>query len=64
MDSDMAGKMRFIARAGHPCGEDFLAGPWFEKHPEFAWERPILHDMKAGAWTEFGVGENGAVAMR
>jgi hypothetical protein len=51
MDSAMAEKLSFIGRAGHPCGEDFLAGPFFAAHPEFAWERPILHDMKAGPWT-------------
>ena len=28
MDSDMAAKMSFVARAGHPCGEDFLAKPF------------------------------------
>ena len=42
--------MSFIGRAGHPCGEDFLAAPFFAAHPEFAWEKPILHDMKAGPW--------------
>jgi hypothetical protein len=65
-DSDMAAKMSFIGRAGHPCGEDFLAGPFFAAHPEFAWEKPILHDMKAGPWTEFksGEGASGVAAGR
>ena len=27
MDSDMAAKLSFTARAGHPCGEDFIAAP-------------------------------------
>jgi Phospholipase B len=57
MDSDMAAKMSFTARAGHPCGEDFLATPFFVAHPQFAWEKPILHDMKAGPWTTFAAGE-------
>jgi Phospholipase B len=57
MDSDMAAKLTFIARAGHPCGGDFIAGPWFTAHPEFAWQKPILHDMKAGPWTAFRAGE-------
>jgi hypothetical protein len=56
MDSDMAAKMSFIGRAGHPCGEDFLAGPFFAAHPEFDWEKPILHDMKAGPWTVLTAG--------
>ena len=58
MDSDLAAKMSFIARAGHPCGENFLAEPFFAKHPEFAWQKPILKDMKAGPWTQFGPNEN------
>jgi len=56
-DADMAAKMSFIARAGHPCGEDFLAASFLAKHPEFGWEKPILHDMKAGPWTAFHAGE-------
>ena len=57
MDADMAANMSFIARAGHPCGEDFIAAPFLEKHSEFAWQKPILHDMKAGPWTTFSAGE-------
>ena len=56
-DSDMAAKMSFIAHAGHPCGEDFLAKPFLTAHPEFAWQAPILKDMKSGPWTEFAAGE-------
>jgi hypothetical protein len=58
MDSDMAEKMSFTGRAGHPCGEDFIAAPFLAAHPEFAWQKPILHDMKAGPWTTFTAGEN------
>ena len=61
MDSDMAAKLSFIARAGHPCGEDFVAAPFLAAHPEFAWQKPILHDMKAGPWTTFAAGEFGPV---
>ena len=57
MDSDMAARLSFTARSGHPCGEDFLAEPFLAAHPEFAWEKPILHDMKAGPWTTFSAGE-------
>jgi hypothetical protein len=53
MDSDMAAHMTFIGRAGHPCGEDFLAAAFFRAHPQFDWQKPILHDMKAGPWTAF-----------
>jgi len=63
MDSDLAAKMSFIGRAGHPCGEDFIAAPFFAAHPEFAWQKPILHDMKAGPWTTFTADEKPPVAM-
>ena len=59
MDSDMAGKLSFTGRAGHPCGEDFLAAPFLAAHPEFEWQKSILHDMKAGPWTTFMAGERG-----
>ena len=57
MDSDMAAKLSFRGRAGHPCGEDFIAEPFLVAHPQFEWERSILHDMKAGPWTTFTAGE-------
>jgi hypothetical protein len=56
-DADMAGHLSLIARAGHPCGEDFLAAPFFAAHPEYAYLKPILKDMKAGPWTPFSAGE-------
>jgi len=53
----MAAKMTFVARAGHPCGADFLAADFLEHHPEFAWQKPLLRDMKAGPWTAFAAGQ-------
>jgi hypothetical protein len=58
-DSRMAGNMSFVARAGHPCGADFVAADFLEKHPEFAWQKPLLRDMKAGPWTTFVAGQKG-----
>jgi hypothetical protein len=63
MDSDLAARLSFIGRAGHPCGEDFKAGPFLAAHPEFAWQKPILHDMNAGPWTTFTADEKLAPAM-
>ncbi|HMK31891.1 MAG TPA: C45 family peptidase [Terriglobales bacterium] len=57
MDADMARNMSFTARRGHPCGEDFLAGEFLKQHPEFAWQKPVLIDLKAGPWTEFKAGD-------
>ena len=56
-DSAMAAKMSFVARAGHPCGADFLADPFLEHHPEYSWQKPLLRDMKAGPWTVFAAGQ-------
>ena len=56
-DSDLAGKLSLIAHAGHPCGEDFLAGPFLAAHPEYGYLKPILKDMKSGPWTTFAADE-------
>ena len=56
-DSSMASDMRFVARAGHPCGADFLAADFLDHHPEFSWQKPLLRDMKAGPWTIFQAGQ-------
>jgi hypothetical protein len=56
-DSKMAANMSFVARAGHPCGADFLAHDFLDHHPEFSWQKPLLRDMKAGPWTIFQAGQ-------
>lgn len=56
-DSSMTAAMSFVARRGHPCGENFLAAPFFKAHPEYNWQSPLLHDMLAGPWTVFKTGE-------
>ena len=56
-DSAMAEKMSFVARAGHPCGADFLAAEFLDHHPEYTWQKPLLRDMKAGPWTVFTAGQ-------
>ena len=56
-DSAMAAKMSFVARAGHPCGADFIATDFLERHPEYSWQKPLLRDMRAGPWTKFQAGE-------
>jgi hypothetical protein len=53
----MAEKLSFIGRAGHPCGEDFKVVPFLAAHPEFEWQKGILHDMNAGPWTTFTANE-------
>lgn len=55
--SDLAEHLSLMAHAGHPCGEDFLAAPFLEAHPEYSYLKPILKDMPAGPWTKFSSGE-------
>jgi len=59
-DSKMTANMSFVARAGHPCGADFLAEDFLEHHPEYSWQKPLLRDMKAGPWTTFQAGQKGS----
>lgn len=59
-DSSMAARMSLVARAGHPCGEDFHAADFLKQHPEYGWQSPLLRDMKAGPWTEFRSGDRAA----
>ncbi len=52
-DSSMANELSFRARTGRPCGEDFLVQPFLAAHPEFAWQKPVLGDMKGNPWVSF-----------
>ena len=49
----LAKEMKIWARMGHPCGTDFLAAPFFEKHPEYKWQDKFLKDMMGNPWTLF-----------
>ena len=58
-DAKMANgnQMSFVARAGHPCGADFIKADFLKQHPEYNWQSPVLTDMKAGPWSEFHSGD-------
>ncbi len=56
-DSAMASRMSFLARTGRPCGEDFLMQPFLAAHPQFAWQKPVLGDMKGNPWASFHTGD-------
>ncbi|HUI29467.1 MAG TPA: C45 family peptidase [Candidatus Acidoferrales bacterium] len=51
--AEMAGKMEFVARMGHPCGESFIASKFFAAHPGYRWQSKYLHDMISHPWTLF-----------
>jgi hypothetical protein len=52
----LAKNFQFWAHMGNPSGKDFIAAPFFASHPEYKWETPYLHDMKAYPWTLFKAG--------
>jgi hypothetical protein len=45
--------MSMTAALGHACGRSFKASAHLAGHPEFAWQKDILRDMPARAWTKF-----------
>jgi len=51
-DSKMAANMSFVARAGHPCGADFVAADFLDQHPEYAWQKPLLRRYEGGTVDE------------
>lgn len=52
--ADLAGRLQFWARMGHPCGQDFIASAHLARHPDAAWQAAFLRDMKSHPWTLFG----------
>ena len=52
-DGAMGEAMTLTASLGHSCGIRFNAAEHLRKHPEFAWQRPILRDMPSRPWTTF-----------
>jgi hypothetical protein len=50
-DATLASRMSFTAAAGHACGVDFIASEHLKAHPEFAWQEPLLRDLKSQPWT-------------
>jgi rubredoxin len=51
--ADLAKKMTFWARRGHPCGADFIGEKFYKAHPEYSWQAKWLQNMIAYPWTEF-----------
>ena len=52
-DAAMGEAMTLTASLGHSFGIGFKAAEHLRKHPEFAWQRPILRDMPSRPWTTF-----------
>ncbi len=62
-DSTMTKNMSFIARAGHPCGQDFIADKFLAAHSEYDWMKPVLKDMKGNPWEEFKTGDQASTGQ-
>lgn len=52
-DGKLAEQLSLWAAMGHACGVPFLAAEHLAQHPELAWQKDILIDMKPGPWTLF-----------
>jgi hypothetical protein len=52
-DATMAGSLSFIAAMGHACGLHFRGQDHIKRHPEFAWQKGRLRDLRAHPWTTF-----------
>ena len=52
-DADGAEKMSLSALLGHACGRNFKVAEYLAMHPEFAWQKDMLHDMNSRGWTKF-----------
>jgi Phospholipase B len=53
--TDAAGvrNMTLTAALGHACGMNYKSEAHLAAHPDFAWYKPVLHDMKAQGWAKF-----------
>ena len=51
--SELARNMSFWARIDHPDGSTFEWADFFTAYPQFAWQKPYLHDLKDNPWTLF-----------
>lgn len=52
-DAAMAKQMTLYASLGHSCGIHFKAAEHLKKHPDQAWQKPILRNMPSRPWTLF-----------
>ncbi len=52
-DGNMAEHLELVAAMGPQCGPAFKASSHLKKHPEFNWQKGLLHDFPAQPWTPF-----------
>jgi hypothetical protein len=54
-DAAMVQGMEMWAAMGHPCGLDFVAAEFLQRHPEYGWQRELLRDLPSRPWTLFSL---------
>jgi len=52
-DASMCERLSLVAAMGHSCGLHFIAAEHLKRHPQFAWQRAYLRDLKSRPWTQF-----------
>jgi hypothetical protein len=52
-DAGMIRSMALEAALGHACGITFHAAEHVARHPELAWQKPLLRDLVAQPWIPF-----------
>jgi hypothetical protein len=52
-DARMIHELALEAAMGHACGLPFRAAEHVARHPEQAWQAPLLRDLPARPWTTF-----------
>ena len=57
-DSDLARQMAFIGRFGNSCGIEFNAHKFCEKHRQWKYLEPYLHDRLSQPWTKFSISDS------
>jgi len=62
-DSNMARKMSFLVRWGSSCGTAFDKNKFCNRHIQWQYLQPYLHDRKSQPWTIFSI-SNGTSAYR
>ena len=57
-DSALARQMAFIGRFGNSCGIEFNAHKFCEKHRQWKYLEPYLHDRLSQPWTKFSISDS------
>lgn len=52
-DSRLAKSLSLEARFGRPCGEEFDAAAFLERHPQYAWQKAFLRNKPKQPWALF-----------